>query len=150
MACRPWNEAKGNQDIKDFLRGKPNLAIRILSEAKAPLKDAAAVNATRWKLFETLKAKGLPITTGSGARTKYNRCRLDLPKEHWIDAACIGEVEKLTMLTNQPLMVTAMGHGCRQMVQMDKYGFPRKDTVRGFIVLRSTQRFYSLHSSWRV
>ena len=42
-----------------------------------------------------------------------------------IDAACIGEVEKLTMLTSQPLVVTAMGHGCRQMVQMDKYGFPR-------------------------
>ena len=79
LACRPCNEAKGNQDIKDFLSGKPNLAIRILSKAKAPLKDAAAINATRWKLFETLIATGLPITTGSGALTKYNRCRLDLP-----------------------------------------------------------------------
>ncbi|OZH52915.1 HNH endonuclease [Hydrocoleum sp. CS-953] len=126
LACRPCNEAKGNQDIQDFLLGKPNLARRILSQAKAPLKDAAAINATRWKLFETLKAKGLPITTGSGARTKYNRCRLDLPKEHWIDAACVGEVEQLTILTTQPLVVTAMGHGCRKMVQMDKYGFPRK------------------------
>ena len=126
LACRPCNEAKGNQDIKDFLSGKPNLAIRILSQAKAPLKDAAAVNATRWKLFETLTATGLPITTGSGARTKYNRRRLNLPKEHWIDAACVGEVEQLTILTTQPLLVTAMGHGCRQMVQMDKYGFPRK------------------------
>ena len=126
LACRPCNEAKGNQDIKDFISGKPNLVKRILSEAKAPLKDAAAVNATRWKLFETLKARGLPVITGSGAQTKYNRHRLDLPKEHWIDAACVGEVEKLAMLTTQPLLVTAMGHGCRQMVQMDKYGFPRK------------------------
>ncbi len=126
LACRPCNEAKGNQDIKDFLRGKPNLELRILSEAKAPLKDAAAVNATRWKLFETLKATGLPVTTGSGAPTKYNRRRFNLPKEHWIDAACVGEVEKLTILTTQPLLIQAMGHGCRQMVQMDKYGFPRK------------------------
>jgi len=126
LACRPCNEAKGNQDIKNFLSGKPNLIKRILSEAKAPLKDAAAVNATRWKLFETLKARGLPVTTGSGAQTKYNRRRFNLPKEHWIDAACVGKVEKLTILTTQPLLVTAMGHGCRQMVQMDKYGFPRK------------------------
>ena len=126
LACRPCNEAKGNQDIKDFLSGKPNLLERIHFQAKQPLKDAAAVNATRWKLFETLTAKGLPITTGSGARTKYNRRRLGLPKEHWIDAACVGEVKQLTILTTQPLLVTAMGHGCRQMVQMDKYGFPRK------------------------
>jgi len=126
LACRPCNEAKGNQDIKDFLSEKPNLLQRIRSQAKQPLKDVAAVNATRWKLFETLKATGLPITTGSGALTKYNRCRLDLPKEHWIDAACVGEVEQLTILTTQPLLVTAMGHGCRQMVQMDKYGFPRR------------------------
>ncbi|MEB3342205.1 hypothetical protein [Okeania sp.] len=52
---------------------------RIRFQAKQPLKDAAAVNATRWKLFETLTATGLPITTGSGARTKYNRRRLNLP-----------------------------------------------------------------------
>ena len=126
LACRPCNEAKGNQDIKDFLSGNPNLVKRILSVAKAPLKDAAAVNATRWKLFETLKATGVPVTTGSGAQTKYNRRRFFLPKEHWIDAACVGEVDKLTILTTQPLFIQAMGHGCRQMVQMDKYGFPRK------------------------
>ena len=39
---------------------------------------------------------------------------------------CAGDVEQLTMLTTQPLLATAMGHGCRQMVQMDKYGFPRQ------------------------
>ncbi len=126
LACRPCNELKGNQDIKDFLNGKPNLVQRILTQAKQPLKDAAAVNASRWKLFETLKTTGLAIATGSGAGTKYNRRRLNLPKEHWIDAACVGDVEQLTILTTQPLRVTAMGHGCRQMVQMDKYGFPRK------------------------
>ena len=57
---------------------------------RAALKDAAAVNATRWKLFEVLKQFGLPIETGTGGRTKYNRERLQLPKAHWIDAACVG------------------------------------------------------------
>ena len=127
LACRPCNEAKGNQDIKDFLSGKPNLLERILNQAKQPLKDAAAVNATRWKLFETLTATGLPITTGSGALTKYNRRRLNLPCITLDRCVLVSaRSNNLTILTTQPLLVTAMGHGCRQMVQMDKYGFPRK------------------------
>lgn len=113
-------------DLREFLKGKPSTLKRVLKQAKAPLKDAAAVNATRWKLLETLKQMDLPVVTGSGSQTKYNRRRFNLPKEHWIDAACVGEVEKLSLITAQPLLVTAMGHGCRQMVQMDKYGFPRK------------------------
>ena len=125
IACHQCNQNKGAMDIQEFLENKPSVLARVLKVAKTPLKDAAAVNSTRTSIFETLKTKGLPVVTGSGAGTKYNRRRLNLPKEHWIDAACIGEVEKLTILTNQPLVVTAMGHGCRQMVQMDKYGFPR-------------------------
>ncbi|NEQ36432.1 MAG: HNH endonuclease [Okeania sp. SIO3I5] len=126
IACHQCNQNKGAIDIREFLKDQPSVLTHVLKVAKTPLKDAAAVNSTRTSIFETLKVKGLPVVTGSGAGTKYNRRRLNLPKEHWIDAACIGEVEKLTILTNQPLVVTAMGHGCRQMVQMDKYGFPRK------------------------
>jgi hypothetical protein len=37
-----------------------------------------------------LKSTGLPIETGSGGLTKFNRTERELPKEHWIDAACIG------------------------------------------------------------
>jgi hypothetical protein len=39
---------------------------RILAQAKAPLKDAAAVNSTRWKLFNALKATGLPAKPPHG------------------------------------------------------------------------------------
>jgi len=125
IACHQCNQNKGAMDIREFLKDQPSVLAHVLKVAKTPLKDAAAVNSTRTSIFETLKATGMPVVTGSGAGTKYNRRRLNLPKEHWIDAACIGEVEKLTILTSQPLVVTAMGHGCRQMVQMDKYGFPR-------------------------
>ncbi|MBP5977965.1 hypothetical protein HW132_36045 [Brasilonema sp. CT11] len=58
--------------------------------------------------------------------TKFNRTRLQLPKTHWLDAACVGKVESLLLLTQQPLLIKALGWGCRQMVQTDKYGFPRK------------------------
>ena len=62
----------------------------MLAQAKAPLKDAAAVNATRWELFRRLQATGLPLETGSGGRTKYNRSVRVLPKTHWLDAACVA------------------------------------------------------------
>jgi len=137
LACEPCNLSKGTQDIKDFLSGKPNILKRILSQSKAPLKDAAAVNSTRWALFNALKTTRLPVSTGSGGQTKFNRTRLNLPKAHWIDAACVGNVNRLTLLTNQPLTIKSTGHGSRQMCRTDKYGFPsryvpRTKFVKGF------------------
>jgi 5-methylcytosine-specific restriction endonuclease McrA len=65
-ACKPCNQRKGNQDIRDFLKEQPQRLARVLAQAKAPLRDAAAVNATRWALYERLKAFGLPVECGSG------------------------------------------------------------------------------------
>lgn len=56
IACYACNQSKGNQDIRDFLSDKPDLLNRILKQAKSPLKDAAAVNSTRWALFHALSA----------------------------------------------------------------------------------------------
>jgi 5-methylcytosine-specific restriction endonuclease McrA len=124
LACIPCNQAKGTQDIRDFLAQKPELAKRILTGAKAPLKDAAVMNSTRWKLFETLKETGLPISVGSGGQTKFHRTRLELPKAHWLDAACVGNVDTLDVQTHKPLKIKATGLGTRQMCGTDKYGFP--------------------------
>src|SRR6266849_6176024 len=55
LACDKCNTAKGTKDIKDFLKKKPDLLKKILAQAKAPLKDAAAVNATRWEVFRRLE-----------------------------------------------------------------------------------------------
>ncbi len=126
LACRPCNQKKGNQVLEQFLAKKPVLLARILSQAKKPLADAAAVNSTRWKFYENLKATGLPVEVGSGGLTKYNRCRQNLPKTHWLDAANVGKStpEKLIVEVIQPLLITAKGHGTRQMCRTDKYGFP--------------------------
>ena len=51
LACEPCNQAKGTQDIRVFLADKPDRLARILAQAKTPLKDAAAVNSTRWALY---------------------------------------------------------------------------------------------------
>ena len=137
MACQECNQSKGSLDIKDFLSRKPSVLKRVLAQAKKPLKDAAAVNSTRWSLFNALQATGLPVATGSGGQTKFNRRKLRLPKTHWLDAACVGVVETLEILTTQPLLIKATGHGSRQQCRTDKYGFPsryvpKNPFVRGF------------------
>ena len=132
LSCRECNQEKGNRTATEF--GHPE----IQASAWQTLKDAAAVNITRWELWRRLSERGLPIHCGTGGRTKYNRTRFDLPKAHWTDAACVGEMECIYVppaLT--PLYIRATGHGCRQMCGMDRYGFPRTKAkgarrVKGF------------------
>jgi hypothetical protein len=68
----------------------------------------------------------LPVETGTGGQTKYNRCRQGLAKTHWLDAANVGSStpEHLKVLVTKPLLIKAEGWGCRQMVNTDKRGFP--------------------------
>lgn len=126
LACDPCNKKKGTIDIAVFLKNKPEQLKKVLAQAKQPLSDAAAVNATRNKLFTELLKTGLPVETGTGAQTKFNRTRLDYPKAHWIDAACVGESGATVTLdpATKPLRIKATGHGTRQTVRTDKYGFP--------------------------
>ncbi|BCL80163.1 HNH endonuclease [Ktedonobacteria bacterium brp13] len=139
LACEKCNTAKGTLDIAVFLKKKPDVLQRIQDQAKKPLKDATAVNAARWVLFERLQATGLPIECGSGGLTKYNRTTRDLPKTHWCDAANVGKSTPpvFTVKGVVPLLITAKGHGNRQMCLPDKYGFPRTcakgaKSVKGF------------------
>jgi 5-methylcytosine-specific restriction endonuclease McrA len=76
LACEGCNKTKGNRTAAEF--GFPHL----MAQAKAPLKDAAAVNSVRWALWRALLAFGLPLEAGTGGRTKYNRTRIDWPKTH--------------------------------------------------------------------
>jgi 5-methylcytosine-specific restriction endonuclease McrA len=127
LACEKCNIAKGTKELAVFLKQKPEVAKRILAQTKAPLKDAAAVNATRRTLYEHLKALGLPLECGSGGLTKFNRTKRGLPKTHWLDAACVGKStpEQLRVKGIMPLLISATGHGCRQLCLMDEHGFPR-------------------------
>ncbi len=127
LACESCNRKKGTQDLRVFLQDQPEVLNRILAQAKTPLQDAAAVNTTRWALFEQLKGLGLPVECGSGGRTKYNRRTRELPKTHWIDAACVGKSTPLQLHLDGvvPLLITATGRQSRQMCGTNKYGFVR-------------------------
>jgi 5-methylcytosine-specific restriction endonuclease McrA len=126
LACTPCNQKKNNQTATEF--GFPQLQ----AQAKVPLKDAAAVNTTRWALYQRLCETGLPVEVGTGGRTKYNRVRLGMSKTHWLDAACVGaSTPELCDVTGiRPLSITAMGHGTRQMCRTDAHGFPIQHRTR--------------------
>jgi 5-methylcytosine-specific restriction endonuclease McrA len=138
LACHSCNQAKGNQDVKDFLSGKPDVLKRVLAKIKKPLADAAAVNATRWALFEQLKTAGLPVETGTGGQTKFNRTRLGLPKTHWMDAVAVGDStpEQVIIKVVKPLLIKAAGYGHRRMCNINKFGFPQVNK-KGELALRS-------------
>jgi hypothetical protein len=130
LACGPCNTKKAAQDIREFLAKDPARLACILTQAKAPLRDAAAVNATRWTLFEALKKTGIPVETGSGGRTKWNRSRLGILKTHALDAACVG-IALDVQGTNMPtLRVKCTGRGSRCKTRLNKYGFPRAYLIR--------------------
>lgn len=124
LACHQCNQKKGDRPIEDFLKKNTDLLNKIKSLAIAPLRDAAAVNATRWALYSDLKDTGLNVSACTGGRTKWNRARLGLPKTHWLDAACVGAVDDLNVLTSKPLSIKARGQGGRQKAALNKYGYP--------------------------
>src|SRR5260221_230154 len=139
IACQACNEAKADQPIEAFLANRPELLAHIQLQMKTPLADAAPANSTRWRLYEELKALGLPIEVGTGGRTRWNRTRLALPKTHWIDAAVVGAStpERLRTTHVRPLLIAGQGRQARQMVNVDELGFPRgkakgPSRVRGF------------------
>ena len=125
IACVECNQKKGARPIEEFLKGKPELLARIRKRLKTPLRDAASVNATRWALFEALRATGLPIRTGSGALTKYNRHCFGVPKEHWFDALCVGRINGVSYDSCMKVLnVSCTGRGQYKRTRTDKFGFP--------------------------
>ena len=129
LACIGCNKAKGNLPLEVFVPD-PVRRVKILRWAKAPLRDAAAVNATRWSLWRALTATRLQVRTGSGGRTKFNRTRSALPKSHALDALAVGDV---TYVHRYPTTVTvafATGRGSYARTRSDKFGFPRLHLTR--------------------
>ncbi|WP_420812886.1 RNA-guided endonuclease IscB [Macromonas bipunctata] len=130
LACAPCNQRKAAQPLQNFLATEPQRLARITAQAQRPLKDAAAVNATRWALANALKCTGLPLELASGGQTKYNRVRLGLEKTHALDAVCVGHVDAATYGLQPTLAIKCTGRGSYQRTRLDKYGFPRGYLMR--------------------
>jgi 5-methylcytosine-specific restriction endonuclease McrA len=125
LACRSCNQIKGNRDPSLFLDSDPKREARIRAQSQASLQDSAAVNTTRWALVEQLKRLELPVETGSGGQTKWNRSRFSIPKSHALDAASVGTVGGILEWNRPTLEIKAMGRGSYQRTRLNRYGFPR-------------------------
>ncbi|WP_306366150.1 RNA-guided endonuclease IscB [Nocardiopsis sp. CC223A] len=123
LACVPCNQAKADRPVEEFATDPKTLA-EITARAKAPLRDAAAVNTTRWALWRALDER-LPTHTASGGRTKWNRTRNRLPKSHTLDALVIGKADTVTRVVGTVLVAGCAGRGSYARTRTDKYGFPR-------------------------
>ena len=137
ISCRRCNEDKGklhpnawvalckqSGDKLNLTRAK-NMQ-RIMDGYRPSLKDAAAVNATRYAIGHRIKSIIPNTHFWSGGLTKKNRSKQRYTKDHWVDAACVGQNgSAVSMECNHILTASAKGHGSRQMCRVDKYGFPR-------------------------
>jgi hypothetical protein len=130
-----WSDRLGNNKL-DMAR-KEGIK-RVTSGKTGTLKHAAAVNATRNHLVKDLVATGIPVQTSTGAQTKLTRHEQQIPKDHCLDAVCVGVVDKPIADWQKPVLtIKAMGRGSYQRTRLDKYGFPRgylmrKKSVNGF------------------
>lgn len=130
LACHDCNQRKSNTSVELFLQKQPERLKKILAQAKSPLRDAAAVNSVRRALFQKLKATGLPVEVGTGGRTKWNRHQHQIPKDHCLDAVCVGHVDSVENWRQPVLSIKALGRGRYQRTQLTKYGFPRGYATR--------------------
>lgn len=130
LACIPCNKDKGNTPVEVFLAHQPHRLRKILQQAKTPLHDAAAMNATRWQLAEALNGLGRPVHTWSGGRTKWNRTAMGLAKTHTLDALSVGHLDRgsgdaIVRFPGQVVIVKAAGRGSYARTTPDRFGFPR-------------------------
>ena len=133
VSCRPCNEEKGSKSLNDFVNNssrfkkadKPKIIAKIKAQLKKSLKDTAVVNSTRFALLNLFKETGLKVSTGTGAKTKFNRTKFNIPKSHALDALCVGDVSKLYNWNMKEMKIKCLGRGSHQRVMSDSYGFPR-------------------------
>ena len=147
LSCKCCNQHKGADSLEQWSSrlGKNKLDTarkaginRVASGKAGTLKHAAAVNATRNRLVKDLVCIGIPVQTSTGAQTKLTRHQQQIPKDHCLDAVCVGVVSKPIVDWQKPVLnIKAMGRGSYQRTRLNKYGFPRgylmrQKSVQGF------------------
>jgi hypothetical protein len=130
LACVPCNRAKGSKPVEAFLADRPDHLAKILGQARTPLGDAAAMNATCWELTITLAALGKPVHAWSGGLTKVNRDAMGLNKTHTLDALSVGHLDhesggRIVRFAQHALVAKATGRGSYARTTPDRHGFPR-------------------------
>ncbi|NNN12386.1 MAG: HNH endonuclease [Acidimicrobiaceae bacterium] len=134
-ACIPCNQSKDAIELSTWLASRfpynaDAIVKRVLWHAKSPLKDAAAVNPTRWALCRALQATGSPVCTGTGGQTKWNRHQFRSSKSHSLIAICVGQVNRVVPYPSRVIITKTTGRGTHSRTSSAKSGFPRLSPPR--------------------
>jgi hypothetical protein len=124
LACHACNQEKGSRTAIEFAHPE------VEAQAKRPLKDAAVVNATRFRVVEALGVFGVSIRSWTGGRTRWNRSRFALEKTHALDALCVGDLADVRPGRLKTLVITACGRGEHCRTNWTRHGFPRGYKMR--------------------
>ncbi len=141
LACVSCNQSKNSSDLHEWLSTRlppkkaKELADQVLSRRTPSMRDATAVEITKNVLKRALEETGLPVHTGTGGRTAWNRERFHVAKSHTLDALCVGEVNGVVATASSVIVSKSRGRGTYARTVPDKYGFPlryRGRTKRAF------------------
>lgn len=134
LSYRKCNKLKDNLSLKEF--GKVMCKDYSHLIPKETPKSASIVQSARNYCIKEL-SKNFKVKSDYGWKTKLNREELNLPKEHYYDAMCVGEYFNYKIVNKELIVIKAKGRGSRQMCRVDKYGFPRTSaksfkSIKGF------------------
>jgi hypothetical protein len=152
IACHTCNKAKDSLNLEQWLAKLKQSKQTDLNKKRIELIEeivtngivhihkryATWVTAYRWRLVNDLKPLIDNIELSSGGRTKFNRTTLQLPKEHYYDAVCVGKkVDNLKFKTDKVLCIKAYGRGSRFRGRTNDCGviisyLPRQKNYFGF------------------
>lgn len=152
IACDKCNREKDNLNLDEWLevlkKSKKKLdKIRVeciteFLENKPLVKKnyGAWVNSYRNRLVNDIKKLSniKEVELASGGRTKFNRINLNLPKTHYYDSLCVGNItESFSFKTPKVLKIKACGRGSRFRGRVNSCGIitkklPRKKEFFGF------------------
>lgn len=123
-------EKKGKKSIEEFFADQPEKLKELTERTKnsGDLKSMGIMNSIRNVLPNKIKEIGVKVYCFDPSFTVENRNKYFNYKDHWIDAACVGEFNNpIINQCEKVLIIDAKGYGSRQMLNNDKFGFPRNE-----------------------
>ena len=147
IACHTCNQEKDNLNLDAWLKvlaakKKPSLLDQeriknitnfLVGKPLVKKNYASYVNSYRYKLIKDVKnLKNIrKIEYGTGGKTKFNRTNQKLPKEHYYDALCIGNIPTTFKIkTKEVYDIKAMGRGSRLKGKPNKCGILSKTNIK--------------------
>ena len=125
-SCRKCNIAKSSLNLEEFLAKDPERLAHIQQQLKKPMASATHINQLIPLLRKALAETRLSVTETDAVTTAYTRKVLGIPKTRVNDALCLGEPLRVHNVPERVTVISAAGHGKRQMLTwLSKEGTPR-------------------------